>query len=69
MFDAVKDKAVLLMEFDQHLFESEREEAENGVGNGVGNKASPKYSKKPTQMPAVQMLVKNTEAIPVCIYL
>ncbi|KAI7847520.1 hypothetical protein BDC45DRAFT_525781 [Circinella umbellata] len=64
MFDAVKDKAVLLMEFDQHLFENEREEAENGVGNGVGNKGSPKYLKKPTQMPAVQMLVKNTEAIP-----
>ncbi|CDS11660.1 hypothetical protein LRAMOSA03923 [Lichtheimia ramosa] len=52
MFDAVKDKAVLLMEFDQHLLEKEKED-----------KDSPS-SKKPTQMPAVQMLAKNTDAIP-----
>ena len=51
MFDAVKDKAVLLMEFDQHLIESEEKQ---------GN-----TPQKATQMPAVQMLVKNTEAIPV----
>lgn len=48
MFDAVKDKAVLLLEFDQHLLRS----AEN-------------ENKKPSQMPAVQMLVKNTDAIQV----
>lgn len=47
MFDAVKDKAVLLMEFDQHLLE--KEENKN----------------KPSKMPAVQLLVKNTDAIPV----
>ncbi|RCH84632.1 Vacuolar protein sorting-associated protein 41, partial [Rhizopus stolonifer] len=47
MFDAVKDKAVLLMEFDQHLLEKEE------------NKAT-----KPSNMPAVQLLVKNTDAIP-----
>lgn len=51
MFDAVKDKAVLLMEFDQHLLEKEKQE---------GRSTTPK---KPTQMPAVQLLVKNTEAI------
>lgn len=45
MFDAVKDKALLLMEFDQHLLEKE--------------------NNKPTKMPAVQLLVKNTDAIPV----
>lgn len=56
MFDAVKDKAVLLMEFDQHLLEKEKED-----------KDSPS-SKKPTQMPAVQMLAKNTDAIPVSSY-
>ncbi|KAI8972362.1 hypothetical protein BDB01DRAFT_884491 [Pilobolus umbonatus] len=44
MFDAVKDKVVLLMEFDQHLLENENEKA--------------------SKMPAVQLLVKNTEAIP-----
>ncbi|CEP10790.1 hypothetical protein [Parasitella parasitica] len=46
MFDAVKDKAVLLMEFDQHLLE--KEEAKSN----------------PSKMPAVQLLVKNTDAIP-----
>lgn len=51
MFDAVKDKAILLMEFDQHLLEKEE------------NKAT-----KPTKMPAVQLLVKNTDAIPVKFY-
>ncbi|KAI8139914.1 hypothetical protein BJV82DRAFT_625472 [Fennellomyces sp. T-0311] len=56
MFDAVKDKAVLLMEFDQHLLESEEKKRQEG--------GSPKSIKKRTQMPAVQMLVKNTEAIP-----
>jgi hypothetical protein len=53
MFDAVKDKAVLLMEFDQHLLEKEGDEA--------------KKSTKSTKMPAVQLLVKNTDAIPVSI--
>lgn len=47
MFDAVKDKAILLMEFDQHLLEKETEKT------------------KSTKMPAVQLLVKNTDAIPV----
>lgn len=46
MFDAVKDKAVLLMEFDQYLLEKEPET-------------------QPIKMPAVQLLVKNTDAIPV----
>ncbi|CEG73009.1 hypothetical protein RMATCC62417_08475 [Rhizopus microsporus] len=45
MFDAVKDKAVLLMEFDQYLLEKEPET-------------------QPIKMPAVQLLVKNTDAIP-----
>jgi hypothetical protein len=46
MFDAVKDKAVLLMEFDQYLLEKEP-------------------GTQPIKMPAVQLLVKNTDAIPV----
>ncbi|KAI8088964.1 uncharacterized protein BX664DRAFT_263200 [Halteromyces radiatus] len=45
MFDAVKDKAVLLMEFDQHLIKKQDSSA------------------KPNSMPAVQLLVKNTEAM------
>ncbi|KAI8987337.1 hypothetical protein BDF20DRAFT_814816 [Mycotypha africana] len=46
MFDAVKDKAVLLLEFDQYLAGKE------------GNK------QQLSKMPAVQLLVKNTDAIP-----
>lgn len=53
MFDAVKDKAVLLMEFDQHLLEKQKTDSDSSS------------TKKPTQMPAVQMLAKNTDAIPV----
>lgn len=49
MFDAVKDKAILLMEFDQHLLEKETGETRTNL----------------TKMPAVQLLVKNTDAIPV----
>jgi hypothetical protein len=49
MFDAVKDKAVLLMEFDQHLMK----------------KQDPQKTVKLSTMPAVQLLVKNTEAMKV----
>ncbi|KAI8073983.1 hypothetical protein BC940DRAFT_363920 [Gongronella butleri] len=52
MFDAVKDKAVLLMEFDQHLLAKAKKE-------------DPAHVAKPAAMPAVQMLVKNTEAMPI----
>ncbi|ORZ22629.1 hypothetical protein BCR42DRAFT_172424 [Absidia repens] len=47
MFDAVKDKAVLLMEFDQHLIKKDNDQ----------------QTKKLSAMPAVQLLVKNTEAM------
>lgn len=49
MFDAVKDKAVLLMEFDQHWMK----------------KQDPQKTVKLSTMPAVQLLVKNTEAMKV----
>ncbi|KAI7904801.1 uncharacterized protein BX663DRAFT_503574 [Cokeromyces recurvatus] len=52
MFDAVKDKALLLMEFDQYLLEKEKKEQNEPI------------TQKPTKMPAVQLLVKNTDAIP-----
>ncbi|KAI8371458.1 uncharacterized protein BYT42DRAFT_594997 [Radiomyces spectabilis] len=55
MFDAVKDKAVLLMEFDQHLLEKERKET-----SATDQTDHPKPA---AQMPAVQLLVKNTDAI------
>lgn len=49
MFDAVKDKALLMMELDQDLLKKEHD-----------------AEMTPTKMPAVQLLVKNTDAIPVC---
>ncbi|KAI9306269.1 hypothetical protein BJ944DRAFT_160178 [Cunninghamella echinulata] len=52
MFDAVKDKAVLLMEFDQYLLEKEQNDT-----------TKTHSTKKPTDMPAVQLLVKNNEAM------
>ncbi|CAO3637448.1 unnamed protein product [Cunninghamella blakesleeana] len=55
MFDAVKDKAVLLMEFDQHLLEKEEQKTDPAT-----KKTS---TKKATDMPAVQLLVKNHEAM------
>ncbi|KAI9018076.1 hypothetical protein CLU79DRAFT_761600 [Phycomyces nitens] len=57
MFDAVKDKAVLLMEFDQHLIKKEEAQTK------LDPKATMGLPKKTSQMPAVQLLVKNTEAI------
>ncbi|RCH83374.1 Vacuolar protein sorting-associated protein 41, partial [Rhizopus stolonifer] len=47
MFDAVKDKALLMMELDQDLLKKEHD-----------------AEMTPTKMPAVQLLVKNTDAIP-----
>ncbi|KAI9281912.1 hypothetical protein BY458DRAFT_468772 [Sporodiniella umbellata] len=47
MFDAVKDKALLMMELDQDLLKKEEDS-----------------EMTPTKMPAVQLLVKNTDAIP-----
>jgi hypothetical protein len=55
MYEAVRDKAVLLMEFDQYLLE-EQDKAEP-------DESTPK--KPPTEMPAVQLLIENTQAIPV----
>ncbi|KAM3580631.1 Vacuolar protein sorting-associated protein 41 [Umbelopsis sp. WA50703] len=54
MYEAVRDKAVLLMEFDQYLLE-EQDKAEP-------DESTPK--KPPTEMPAVQLLIENTQAIP-----
>ncbi|KAG0184699.1 Vacuolar protein sorting-associated protein 41, partial [Apophysomyces sp. BC1034] len=61
MFDAVKNKALLLMEFDAHLIA--KEEAKRQTDS---EESAP--PKKPTQMPAVQLLVQNTDAIQVELY-
>lgn len=73
LFSAVQDKVVLLMDFDQHLMseekkklemESENSEQDPENKNGPVKKSRPK---KATEMPAVQLLVENTESVQVCI--
>jgi hypothetical protein len=54
MYEAVRDKAVLLMEFDQYLLDEQEKTFKEG---------SPR--KQATDMPAVQLLIENTQAIPV----
>jgi hypothetical protein len=56
MYEAVRDKAVLLMEFDQYLLDEQDKSSKE---------AAPK--KRRTEMPAVQLLIENTQAIPVSI--
>lgn len=56
MYEAVRDKAVLLMEFDQYLLDEQDKSSKE---------TAPK--KRRTEMPAVQLLIENTQAIPVSI--
>ncbi|KAI9283703.1 hypothetical protein BC943DRAFT_280643 [Umbelopsis sp. AD052] len=53
MYEAVRDKAVLLMEFDQYLLDEQAKTVQEG---------SPR--KQANDMPAVQLLIENTQAIP-----
>ena len=68
LFSAVRDKVLLLMEFDQHLFAeaTKAQDEEIAKSNQEPNKPSAKIRrKKPTDMPAVKLLVENTEHIKV----
>jgi vacuolar protein sorting-associated protein 41 len=68
LFSAVQDKVLLLMEFDQHLFAdaTKAQEEELAKLNQDPNKPPVKIRrKKPTDMPAVQLLVENTEHVTV----
>lgn len=61
LFSAVRDKAILLMEFDQYLYEKNtKERMEAG---------QPPSTLKPedelTKGPAVQLMVQHTDEIPV----
>lgn len=67
LYSTVRDKAVLLMEFDQYLYNQkskEREEAKKGK-----RITEPEHEKTAeeelAQGPAVQMMIEHTEEIPV----
>lgn len=61
LFSAVRDKAILLMEFDQYLYEKNTKELEEA--------GQPPSTLKPedelTKGPAVQLMVQHTDEIPV----
>ena len=74
LFSAVRDKAVLLMEFDQYLYDKkkkERDEARAEEAKKTGAVSSTEAAPEPTaeeelvKGPAVQMMVHHTYDIPV----
>ncbi|KAI8596985.1 hypothetical protein EDD21DRAFT_230782 [Dissophora ornata] len=74
LFSAVRDKAVLLMEFDQYLYDQkkkERDEARAEAAKKTGGVSSTEAAPEPTpeeelvKGPAIQMMVQHTYDIPV----
>ncbi|CAG8551259.1 4952_t:CDS:10 [Acaulospora morrowiae] len=67
LFSAVQDKVVLLMDFDQHLMSEAEKEDENKEQGPTKKKEPTKIPKirKATEMPAVQLLIENTESVPI----
>ncbi|CAG8660098.1 10427_t:CDS:10, partial [Acaulospora colombiana] len=68
LFSAVQDKVVLLMDFDQHLMseaEKEKEEKDKGQDLTKSNDARISRIRKATEMPAVQLLIENTDSVPI----
>ncbi|RHZ45377.1 hypothetical protein Glove_680g79 [Diversispora epigaea] len=70
LFSAVQDKVVLLMDFDQHLISEKQKQLENEENKEQDSvkKIEPigkSRPKKETEMPAVRLLVENTESIPI----
>ncbi|CAG8500991.1 4625_t:CDS:10 [Ambispora gerdemannii] len=68
LFSSIEDKIVLLMEFDQHLLSLEAKKSEENEDlYELTEKNSPKLTpiKKPSEGPAVQLLVQNTESVPI----
>ncbi|KAL1923384.1 uncharacterized protein VTP21DRAFT_8364 [Calcarisporiella thermophila] len=57
MYPAIRDKAMLLMDFDAYVFEAEESPNEDGV-------TDERPKRREIDMPAVQLLVQNTDAIP-----
>ncbi|KAF8929973.1 Vacuolar protein sorting-associated protein 41 [Haplosporangium bisporale] len=68
LYSTVKDKAVLLMEFDQYLYDQkfkEIEEAKKGKRTTEPEKHEKTAEEELTQGPAVQMMIEHTEEIPI----
>ncbi|KAF9428093.1 Vacuolar protein sorting-associated protein 41 [Podila epigama] len=69
LYSAVKDKAVLLMEFDQYIYDQKVKEQLEAKKSGKepADENEPKMTPEEelTQGPAVQMMVEHTEEIPI----
>ncbi|KAG9300436.1 hypothetical protein G9A89_010061 [Geosiphon pyriformis] len=68
LFSSVQDKVVLLMEFDQHLLSLEEKKQDDAPENSQEsneNSAKSPVITKPSEGPAVQLLVQNTESVPI----
>ncbi|KAF9307478.1 Vacuolar protein sorting-associated protein 41 [Mortierella antarctica] len=69
LYSTVKDKAVLLMEFDQYLYDQKIKEREEAKKGKYTTEPSGEYEKTAeeelTQGPAVQMMIEHTEEIPI----
>lgn len=61
LFSAVRDKAILLMEFDQYLYEKNIKELKEA--GQVPSTLNPEDEL--TKGPAVQLMVQHTDEIPV----
>lgn len=61
LFSAVRDKAILLMEFDQYLYEKNTKECKEA--GEAPSTLTPEDEL--TKGPAVQLMVQHTEEIPV----
>ncbi|CAG8496376.1 2649_t:CDS:10 [Scutellospora calospora] len=61
LFSAVQDKVILLMDFDQHLI-SEAQGEDEAKDEQIHTHAPPAKAKN---MPAVQLLVENTDSVPI----
>ncbi|KAG0031903.1 Vacuolar protein sorting-associated protein 41 [Podila clonocystis] len=69
LYSTVKDKAVLLMEFDQYLYDQKIKEREDAMKGKHATEPPGEYEttaeEELTQGPAVQMMIEHTEEIPI----
>lgn len=68
LFSAIQDKVLLLMEFNQHLFDEVKKAQDEEIAKLNQDPSKPQVKikrKKPTDMQAVKLLVENTEHISV----
>lgn len=78
LFSAVQEKALLLMEFDQYLYDLRKKERDEARAKAIKDTAvhapkrdetlEPTVEEELSKGPAVQLLVEHTDEIPVCFF-